>query len=133
MKTLALIAHDNKKVDMVVWATFNRVTLGEFRLLATAHTAELLREKVGLDVESLLSGAHGGDAQIAALVATKQVDAVFFFVDPLSSLPHDPDIRALLRVCNVHNIPLATNVATADLIIAGLVDGEDSQSSLAGP
>ncbi len=132
MKTLALIAHDNKKVDMVVWATFNRVTLGEFRLLATAHTSQLLREKVGLDVESLLSGAHGGDAQIAARVATKQVDAVFFFVDPLSSLPHDPDIRALLRVCNVHNIPLATNVATADLIIAGLVDGEAIQTPLAG-
>jgi methylglyoxal synthase len=120
MKTLALIAHDNKKVDMVAWATYNRATLLEFRLLATAHTAQLLREKVGLEVEPLLSGARGGDAQIAASVATKQVDAVFFFVDPLTSLPHDPDVRALLRVCNVHNVPLATNVATGDLIIAGL-------------
>jgi methylglyoxal synthase len=129
MKTLALIAHDNKKVDMVAWATFNRVVLGRFRLLATAHTARLLEEKVGLDVDPLLSGAHGGDAQIAAHVATKQVDAVFFFVDPLTSLPHDPDIRALLRVCNVHNIPLATNVATADLIIAGLAAGDDSTPS----
>jgi methylglyoxal synthase len=78
-----------------------------------------VREKVGLEVQELLSGPEGGDAQIAALVATGRVDAVFFFVDPLSAQPHDPDIRALLRVCNVHNVPLATNLATADLIIAG--------------
>ena len=128
MNTIALIAHDNKKVDMVAWATFNRSTFEAFRLLATAHTAQLLREKVGLSVEPLLSGAHGGDAQIAALVATKQVNAVFFFVDPLTSMPHDPDVRALLRVCNVHNVPLATNVATADLIIAGLAASDDGSS-----
>ncbi|MFN3475968.1 MAG: methylglyoxal synthase [Candidatus Methylomirabilales bacterium] len=120
MKTLALISHDNKKVDLVAWATYNRETLKRFKLVATANTGRLLQEKVGLEVEALLSGAHGGDAQIAALIATKQVDAVFFFVDPLSALPHDPDVRALMRVCNVHNIPLATNLATADLIIAGL-------------
>jgi methylglyoxal synthase len=74
---------------------------------------------LGLAVEDVLSGPEGGDAQIAARVATRAVDAVFFFVDPLSAQPHDPDIRALLRVCNVHNVPLATNLATADLIIAG--------------
>lgn len=124
MKTLALIAHDNKKVDIVAWATFNRETLRGFRLLATGHTAQVLQDKVGLELEPLLSGAHGGDAQIAALVATKQVEAVFFFVDPLTSMPHDPDVRALLRVCNVHNVPLATNVATADLIIAALATGD---------
>lgn len=126
MRRLGIIAHDYKKVDLVAWATFNRETLRGFRLLATAQTARILREKVGLDVEPLLSGAYGGDAQIAALVATKQVDAVFFFVDPLTSLPHDPDIRALLRVCNVHNVPLATNVATADLIIGGLPSGDET-------
>lgn len=120
MKTLALISHDNKKVDLVAWATYNRETLKRFKLVATANTGRLLQEKVGLEVESLLSGAYGGDAQIAALIATKEVDAVFFFVDPLSALPHDPDVRALMRVCNVHNVPLATNLATADLIIAGL-------------
>lgn len=120
MKTLALISHDNKKVDLVAWATYNRETLKKFKLVATANTGCLLQEKVGLEVEPLLSGAHGGDAQIAALVATKQVDAVFFFMDPLTALPHDPDVRALMRVCNVHNVPLATNLATADLIIAGL-------------
>ena len=119
---LALIARDNRKVDLVAWATFNRDTLAQFAMTATRHTARLMRDKVGLDVEVLLSGPEGGDAQIAARVATGAVDAVFFFVDPLTAQPHDPDIRALLRVCNVHNVPLATNVASADLIIAALSD-----------
>jgi methylglyoxal synthase len=120
-RRLALIAHDNKKVDFVAWATFNRDTLGQFELMATRHTARLVRDKVGLGIEELLSGPEGGDAQIAARVATGAVDVVFFFVDPLWAQPHDPDIRALLRVCNVHNVPLATNLGTADLIITALV------------
>ena len=120
MRSLALIAHDNKKVDLVAWSTFNRETLAQFHLAGTGHTARLIRNKIGLDVEELLSGPEGGDAQISARVAEGRIDAVFFFVDPLSAQPHDPDIRALLRVCNVHNTPLATNLATADLIIAGL-------------
>jgi methylglyoxal synthase len=119
-RRLALIAHDNKKVDLVAWATFNRGSLARFDLVATRHTAQLLREKVGLTLDEVLSGHEGGDAQIAAGVATRTVDAVFFFVDPLTSQPHDPDIRALLRVCNVHNVPLATNLTTADFMIAGL-------------
>ena len=117
---LALIAHDHKKVDLVAWATFNRETLAAFPLVATGHTARLVRDKVGLEIDELLSGPEGGDAQIAAGVAMGEIDAVFFFVDPLFAQPHDPDIRALLRVCNVHNVPVATNLATADLIIAGL-------------
>jgi methylglyoxal synthase len=120
METLALIAHDNRKVDLIAWATYNRDTLARFRLVGTRQTARLAREKVGLPVEDLLSGPEGGDAQIAALVATGKVTAVFFFVDPLSAQPHDPDIRALLRVCNVHNVPLATNLGTADLMIHAL-------------
>src|SRR5437867_6958919 len=120
MRTLALIAHDNKKVDLVVWASYNRDTLARFPLIATRHTARVVRDKVGLDIGERLSGAEGGDAQIAALVATGSVAAVFFFVDPLAAQPHDPDIRALLRVCNVHNVPLATNLATADLVITAL-------------
>jgi methylglyoxal synthase len=80
---LALIAHDHKKVDLVAWATFNRETLAAFSLVATRHTARLVRHKVGLEVEELLSGPEGGDAQIAAGVAIRQIDAVFFFVDPL--------------------------------------------------
>ncbi len=117
-KTIALIAHDGKKADMVAFATFNREKLMCFNLIATATTGRLLIEKVGLDVEYLLSGPHGGDAQIAARVAQGEVDAVFFFVDSLDKHPHDPDIQTLLRACNVHNVPIATNVATADLIIS---------------
>ena len=117
-KTIALIAHDGKKADMVAFATFNREKLMDFNLIATATTGRLLIEKVGLDVEYLLSGPYGGDAQIAARVAQGEVDAVFFFVDPLDKHPHDPDIQTLLRACNVHNVPIATNVATADLIIS---------------
>ena len=119
MKTIALIAHDGKKADMVAFATFNREKLGGYHLIATATTGRLLRDKVGLEVEGLLSGPLGGDAQIAARVAQGEVAGVIFFVDPLNAHPHDPDIQGLLRVCNVHNVPLATNVATADLIVSG--------------
>lgn len=125
MKRLAIIAHDNKKVDLVAWATFNREVLARFALTATRHTARLLERKIGLPVEELLSGPEGGDTQIAARVAVRQIDAVFFFVDPLAAQPHEPDIQALLRVCNVHNVPLATNFGTADLIITAFARLED--------
>jgi methylglyoxal synthase len=116
---LALIAHDGKKADMVAFATYNRQKLSNYYLLATATTGRLLREKVGLEVESVLSGPLGGDVQVAARVASGEVDAVFFLVDPLDKHPHDPDIQAIQRVCNVHDVPLATNLATANLIISG--------------
>jgi len=116
--TLAVIAHDGRKADLVAWATYNRRRLAAFKLVATATTGALLRDKVGLDVQSVLSGPMGGDAQIAAMVAEGRIRGVFFFVDPLSAQPHDPDIRALLRVCNVHNVALVTNVAGADLFLA---------------
>jgi methylglyoxal synthase len=132
-RQLALIAHDNKKVDFVAWATFNRETLAQFDLVATRHTARLIRDKVGLEIDELLSGPEGGDAQIAALVATGAVDVVFFFVDPLWAQPHDPDIRALLRVCNVHNVPVATNLGTADLIITALNPEMAGQRGLEDP
>jgi methylglyoxal synthase len=119
MKAIALIAHDGKKADMVAFATFNREKLARYHLLATETTGRLLRDKVGLEVEVLLSGPMGGDVQIAAHVAQGDVAGVIFFVDPLNAHPHDPDIQAVLRVCNVHNVPLATNVATADLIVSG--------------
>lgn len=116
--TVALVAHDGKKADMVAFATFNRDKLGSFDLIATGTTGGLLIDKVGLDIERMLSGPHGGDAQIASRVAQGEVDAVIFLIDPLDKHPHDPDIQTLLRVCNVHNVPIATNLATADLIIA---------------
>lgn len=115
---LALIAHDGRKADLIAWATFNRDRLSEFDLVATGTTATLLRDKVGLDVEAVLSGPMGGDAQIAAKVAEGTIRAVFFFVDPLSAHPHDPDIQTVMRVCNVHTVPIATNVAGADLFLA---------------
>jgi methylglyoxal synthase len=117
-KTLALIAHDGKKADMVAFALSHRAVLARYHLMATHSTGELIRSKCGLEVTLMLSGPHGGDAQIAAQVAEGKIEAVFFFVDPLTSQPHDPDIQGLLRICNVHNVPLATNTATADFIIS---------------
>ncbi len=117
-RMLALIAHDGRKADLVAWATYNRERLATFDIVATATTGALLRDKVGLQVQSVLSGPLGGDAQIAAMVAEGRIRAVFFFVDPLSAHPHDPDIRTVLRVCNVHDVALTTNVAGADLFLA---------------
>ena len=116
--TLALIAHDGKKADMVAFVLEHKDILARYKLLATSTTGKLLEEKCGLSVERMLSGPQGGDAQIAARVATGDIKAVFFFVDPLGKHPHDPDIQGLLRICNVHNIPLATNPATAAYIIS---------------
>lgn len=116
-RTLALIAHDGKKADMIAFAMKHQVRLALFNLVATGTTGRLLEEKTGLDVQRVLSGPLGGDAQIAAMVAEKRIAAVLFFIDPLEMQPHDPDIQGLLRICNVHNVPLATNVATAEYII----------------
>ena len=117
MKTLALIAHDGKKAEMMAFAIFNRERLQGYRLIATASTGKLLRERVGLEIECLSPGPEGGDAQIGARVVEKRVDAVIFLIDPLGKHPHDPDIQMVLRLCNVHNVPLATNVATAELML----------------
>jgi methylglyoxal synthase len=121
VKTIALIAHDGKKADMVAWATYNRAALAHFELVATGSTAKLLHDKVGLEVEAVQPGPMGGDTQIGARMVEGHVDAVVFLVDPLDKHPHDPDIQALLRLCNVHNVPLATNVATADAIMVWLI------------
>ena len=115
---LAIIAHDGKKADLVAFATFNRDRLAEFQLVATSSTGKLLSDKVGLEVECLESGPVGGDVQIANRVVEGQIEAVVFMVDPLDKHPHEPDIQTLLRICNVCNVPLATNSATADALIA---------------
>lgn len=116
-RTLALISHDGKKADMVAFVMDHKERLSEFNLVATNTTGKLITEKTGLEVTQMLSGPYGGDAQIAAMVAEGKISAVFFFVDPLGKHPHDPDILGLLRICNVHNIPLATNSATGKLLI----------------
>jgi methylglyoxal synthase len=115
---LAIIAHDGKKADLVAFATFNRQRLQRCDLMATGTTGTLLVEKVGLSVERVESGPIGGDVQIASRIVDGQVDAVVFVVDPLDKHPHDPDIQTLLRICNVRNVPLATNIATADMLIS---------------
>jgi methylglyoxal synthase len=114
---VAIIAHDGKKADLVAFATFNRDRLMRCHLIATGTTGRMLGEKVGLAVERLESGPYGGDVQIANRVVEGAVDAVLFIVDPLDKHPHDPDIQTLMRICNVRNVPLATNIATADIVM----------------
>lgn len=120
---IALIAHDGKKPDLVAFAMYNRTTLDRWDLVATESTGRLLQQKVGLRVECLLSGVEGGDLQIAARVATGEIAAVIFLVDPFDRHPHEPDIQSLQRVCQVHDVALATNIATADLVLTALDSG----------
>jgi diacylglycerol kinase (ATP) len=118
--TIALIAHDRKKDDIVNFAKLYTPLLSRYKLIATSTTGGRIQKATGLPVEQMLSGPMGGDAQIAAQVATGDVVAVIFLVDPLYAQPHEPDIQALLRICNVHNVPLATNLATAEAIATSL-------------
>lgn len=126
---LALIAHDGKKADLISFAHKNVEFLRQFRLVATGTTGQMLQDQLDLDVHRFRSGPLGGDVQIAARIVEEDVSAVIFFVDPLDKHPHEPDIQTLLRACNVHNVPLATNEATARRIVAletvGDVEGEE--------
>ena len=116
-KTIALIAHDNKKAEIVNWALKNKETLAKYELCGTGTTAKLIAEATDLKVKRYLSGPLGGDQQIGAKVAEGKIDVVIFFWDPLESQPHDPDVKALLRISVVYDIPIATNRATADYVI----------------
>ena len=118
-KCIALIAHDNKKHDMVNWAIANKELLSEYKLCGTGTTAGLISGATGLSVKKYLSGPLGGDLQIGAKAAEGKIDMIIFFWDPLSSQPHDPDVKALLRIAVVYDIPIATNKATADCLISG--------------
>jgi methylglyoxal synthase len=132
---VAIIAHDGKKADLVAFATFNRDRLRNCDLIATGTTGRLLVDKVGLAVEVLESGPVGGDIQIASRVVEGRVDAVIFIVDPLDKHPHDPDIQTLLRICNVRNVPLATNIASADVLISSPLlwrEESDRETELVG-
>jgi methylglyoxal synthase len=121
-QVIALIAHDAKKDDLVAYCGRQREILRKFPLIATGTTGQRITDSSGLIVHRYLSGPMGGDAQIAAQVAEGKVAAVIFLVDPLNAHPHEPDIQGLLRVCNVHNTPLATNLATAELILLRLAE-----------
>lgn len=120
MRALALIAHDAKKEEMVAFCLAHRALLARFPLLATGTTGARVQEATGLPVERVLSGPLGGDQQIGARVAEGKVLAVLFFQDPLTPKPHEPDVQALLRVCNVHNVPIATNSKAAEALLLWL-------------
>lgn len=120
--TVALIAHDAKKVDLVMFASENAGILKDCDLVATGATGKKIIEKTGLQVQCMMSGPEGGDLQIGGLIASDEVELVIFLRDPLFAQPHDPDISALLRVCDVHNVPLATNPASAKLLLKGLIN-----------
>jgi methylglyoxal synthase len=115
---IALVAHDACKQGMLEWARFNRQTLSSYTLYTTGTTGALLGKALDLHVHRLLSGPHGGDAQIGALVAERRVRCVIFFWDPLTPQPHDVDVKALLRLTVLHNVPTACNRVTADFLIS---------------
>ena len=119
-KRIALIVHDGKKQQMVEWARANAEALQNFELCGTGNTSRRVAEATGLNVKSYLSGPLGGDQQIGAHVAEGSVDAIIFLCDPLTAQPHDPDVRALLRIAVVYDVPIATNISTADCIIKNL-------------
>ena len=124
--TIALVAHDNKKEDLAEWAYFNRGTLSFHNLHATGSTGKMIIEKTGLCINLLKSGPFGGDMELGALIANDKLNYLIFFWDPLTSQPHDVDVKALLRMAVVYNIPTACNRATADLIISSpLFHSED--------
>jgi len=117
---IALIAHDKKKEEMYLLVEQFKDVLARHQLVATSTTGTRLMQRTGLAIELVLSGPSGGDAQISALVATKAVNMVIFLRDSLTAQPHEPDITALLRICDVHQVPLATNLGTAKILLAAL-------------
>ncbi len=124
-KHIALVAHDNKKADLLEWAKFNRGTLSGHRLFATGTTGSLLAKELELEITCFASGPLGGDMEVGAKIAESKIDFLIFFWDPLEPQPHDPDIKALLRLAVLWNIPTACNRATADFLISSPLMGQE--------
>ena len=124
-KHIALIAHDNRKTDMLDWARYNRDTLAQHELHATGTTGALIADELDLPVHRFLSGPLGGDQQIGAAIAEGRIDFVIFFWDPLEPHPHDVDVKALLRIAVVYNVPIACNRATADFVLSSPLLAEE--------
>jgi len=130
-KNIALVGHDNQKDELLEWVKFNRGTLSKHKLYATGTTGTLIEEALDIHINKMQSGPLGGDLQLGALIADGKIDFLVFFWDPLEAQPHDPDIKALLRIAAVWNIPLACNRATADFIISSDLMNEDYTRSIA--
>ncbi len=138
-KRIALVAHDNRKADLVEWVSYNREILLKHKLVCTGTTGKLVEttlindeimESHQLNIKKLKSGPLGGDQQLGALIADQKIDIMFFFWDPMSSQPHDVDVKALLRICVLYNVPTAMNRSTADFIITSKLFMEDYQPRL---
>jgi methylglyoxal synthase len=129
-KRIAIVAHDHKKEDLIDWAWYNRDVLSKHELLGTGTTGRMLEEKLKQPVQKLMSGPLGGDQQIGSMIAEGKVDVLIFFWDPMEAQPHDPDIKALLRLAVVWNLPFACDRATADFILTSPLMHDDYECKL---
>lgn len=132
-KRIALIAHDSKKEELIIWAGRHHTALRQHELVGTGTTGRMVHERLGLTVRTMQSGPLGGDLQIGALIAQGGIDLLLFFWDPLQAQPHDPDVKALLRVAVLWNIPVASNVATADFLFSSPLLSQSYASSVTLP